>query len=145
MINTLTCVVFFKIVSFFHVVNDVHDFILIIKKEKLDRTDNHFHFKKSQINIQNYQLIWDYKDNLDELITYKSYFLFICMPTLCYQLQYPRTQKIRGAWLARKSLEMLVACGLFFYIIGQHVIPIIQETKDRYQSQNIIETIQAVR
>lgn len=51
MINTLTCVVFFKIVSFFHVVNDVHDFIVIIKKEKLDRNDNHFYFKKSQISI----------------------------------------------------------------------------------------------
>ena len=45
-----TVVVFLKIVSFFHVVNDVNDFLLVIRERNLKEDNAYEYFRKSQIN-----------------------------------------------------------------------------------------------
>jgi diacylglycerol O-acyltransferase-1 len=47
-------------------------------------------------------------------------------PTLCYQLSFPRTNKIRWFWLVKRVCEYLIANGLILFLFGQYMVPILE-------------------
>ena len=53
------------------------------------------------------------KEDILEIINIKDYLLFIFMPTLSFQLRYPRTSTIRVGWLIKRCLEFIVSMMLF--------------------------------
>ena len=44
-------------------------------------------------------------------LTLKNFFYFVGAPTLCYSTQYPRSVRIRKAWLARRIAEAVCHCS----------------------------------
>lgn len=48
-----------------------------------------------------------------QIINMKDYAYFVFMPTLCFQLKYPRTATIRIGWLLKRILEFTVSMMLF--------------------------------
>lgn len=49
------------------------------------------------------------------------YFIFI--PTLCYQLTYPRTSEIRYIWLVKRIVELMLVSGFQFILWVQYIEP----------------------
>ena len=41
-----------------------------------------------------------------ENLTLSSVLYFVVVPTLCYQIEYPRARRIRRVWLAKRLLEL---------------------------------------
>ena len=62
-------------------------------------------------------------------LTLSNVLYFVVVPTLCYQVQYPRTRRIRKAWLAKRCLEMLCTIALMAFLVEQYVIPTVANIK----------------
>ncbi|XP_052755549.1 diacylglycerol O-acyltransferase 1 isoform X1 [Galleria mellonella] len=60
-----------------------------------------------------------YPDNL----TLKDLFYFILAPTLCYELNFPRTSRIRKRFLIKRLLEVMVGIQLVLALLQQWMIP----------------------
>uniref|UniRef100_A0A3Q4AJ00 O-acyltransferase n=1 Tax=Mola mola TaxID=94237 RepID=A0A3Q4AJ00_MOLML len=59
-------------------------------------------------------------------LSYIYYFIFA--PTLCYELNFPRSPKIRMAFLIRRLFEMLFFTQLLVALTQQWMVPIIQSS-----------------
>lgn len=56
-------------------------------------------------------------------LTFGNLFYFVAAPTLCYQVSYPRTQRVRKRWLFRRVVEWLFYQALTLFIVEQYMIP----------------------
>ena len=65
------------------------------------QNDNHHHHTDVTTAI-NQQLV-QYPDNL----TISDIYYFICVPTLCYELNFPRTERIRKRFLFKRLFEVV--------------------------------------
>ncbi|ELR54888.1 Diacylglycerol O-acyltransferase 1, partial [Bos mutus] len=65
-----------------------------------------------------------YPDNL----TYRDLYYFLFAPTLCYELNFPRSPRIRKRFLLRRLLEMLFLTQLQVGLIQQWMVPAIQNS-----------------
>ncbi|MES1907084.1 MAG: hypothetical protein MHM6MM_000269 [Cercozoa sp. M6MM] len=53
---------------------------------------------------------------------------FLCAPTLCYQPSYPRTQRVRWRFVARRLAELVVCYTLMFFIWFQYLRPVVMNS-----------------
>jgi len=60
-----------------------------------------------------------YPNNLTTLNLY----YFLLAPTLCYEMQYPRTQRVRVDYVIRRLLESVFLFWLAFALIQQWILP----------------------
>jgi diacylglycerol O-acyltransferase 1 len=72
-----------------------------------------------------------------ENITLANLNYFIAVPTLCYQMEYPRSERIRGRWLARRVVELMLFGGLMLFLVDQYVEPAILNSLVPMQQSNI--------
>ncbi|KAK3086905.1 hypothetical protein FSP39_025261 [Pinctada imbricata] len=70
-------------------------------------------------NVESYFV--NYPDNL----TYSDIYYFMFTPTLCYELNFPRTIRIRKRFLLKRVLEMLILSQLMISLIQQWILPTI--------------------
>eukprot|EP00049_Salpingoeca_infusionum_P015588 m.305474 g.305474 ORF g.305474 m.305474 type:complete len:508 (+) comp15907_c0_seq12:376-1899(+) len=61
----------------------------------------------------------EYPNNL----TVSNILFFLCVPTLCYELNYPRTQRIRKSFLLRRSFEVIILLILIVSLAQQWIVP----------------------
>ncbi len=62
----------------------------------------------------------DNKDNLEALTDPQHMAYFMMVPTLCYQLFYPRNTSIRPVWLAKRVAEYIIILVLEFVLWAQY-------------------------
>ncbi|XP_076762987.1 diacylglycerol O-acyltransferase [Xylocopa sonorina] len=60
-----------------------------------------------------------YPDNLN----LRDLYYYILAPTLCYELNFPRTQRIRKRFLIKRVLEVVVGCQVVMSLFQQWMIP----------------------
>lgn len=48
-------------------------------------------------------------------------YYFAFAPTLIYQLNYPRSPKIRPIWLAKRCLELVFYLALALFLMEQYI------------------------
>eukprot|EP00062_Callorhinchus_milii_P018887 gi/632972944/ref/XP_007902907.1/ PREDICTED: diacylglycerol O-acyltransferase 1-like [Callorhinchus milii] len=65
-----------------------------------------------------------YPDNL----TVADLYYFLLAPTLCYQMNFPRSPKIRMRFLLRRILEMFFMTQLILGLIQQWILPVTRAT-----------------
>ncbi|XP_049850063.1 uncharacterized protein LOC126320759 [Schistocerca gregaria] len=53
---------------------------------------------------------------------------YFVSPTLCYQLNYPRTKKIRWAWVAVKFVQLIFLVCLIIFMLEQWYFPVIKNS-----------------
>ncbi|XP_077284254.1 diacylglycerol O-acyltransferase isoform X2 [Arctopsyche grandis] len=70
------------------------------------------------------QSIVKYPDNLN----IKDIFYFILAPTLCYELNFPRTTRIRKRFLVKRILEVFLGIHLIMALFQQWMIPSVQNS-----------------
>lgn len=65
-----------------------------------------------------------YPDNLN----LRDLFYFLLAPTLCYELNFPRTTRIRKRFLVKRILEVLVGANIVLALIQQWMIPSVRNS-----------------
>lgn len=74
-----------------------------------------------------------YPDNLN----LKDLFYFIVAPTLCYELNFPRTQRIRKRFLFKRILEFVLGTQLMLAVIQQYMIPSVKNSLIPFSNMDI--------
>nr|XP_023505061.1 diacylglycerol O-acyltransferase 1 isoform X3 [Equus caballus] len=79
-----------------------------------------------------------YPDNL----TYRDLYYFLFAPTLCYELNFPRSPRIRKRFLLRRLLEMLFFTQLQVGLIQQWMVPTIQNSMKPFKDMDYSRIIE---
>lgn len=61
-------------------------------------------------------------------LTFGAYYTFLCMPTMCFQFAYPRTDRIRPLYILRYLAELVLCVILIKLLVDQYTLPILQNT-----------------
>lgn len=69
-------------------------------------------------------LLVKYPDNLN----LRDLFYFLLAPTLCYELNFPRTKRIRKRFLVKRILEVAVGANIVMALIQQWMIPSVRNS-----------------
>lgn len=73
-----------------------------------------------------------------ENLTLSNYVDFIFCPTLCYELEYPRTAKIRWMELFYKTLAIFGCIFLMTIISEEFILPVLDESSIRLQASTSV-------
>lgn len=77
-----------------------------------------------------------YPDNL----TLGDLYYFLLAPTLCYELNFPRTSRIRKWFLFRRAAEVLVLSNLLLALFQQWMIPSVKNSIKPFSEMDFIRT-----
>ncbi|KAG5264992.1 hypothetical protein AALO_G00260270 [Alosa alosa] len=70
-------------------------------------------------------------------LTHRDLYYFIFAPTLCYELNFPRSPRIRVRFLLRRLFEMLFFIQLLVGLIQQWMVPTIQNSMKPFQDMDL--------
>jgi len=73
-------------------------------------------------------------------LTLKDLYYFIAAPTLCYELNFPRTQRIRKWFLLRRALEVFLLSNLLVALFQQWIIPSVRNSMKPFSEMDFIRT-----
>ncbi|KAJ3632944.1 hypothetical protein MTP99_009924 [Tenebrio molitor] len=102
----------------------------------LPKDDNtkSLHRKDSKDDLSNTEkLLVQYPDNL----VLKDLFYFLCAPTLCYELNFPRTDRIRKRFLLKRIFEVLAGTQLILCIFQQYMIPSVKNSLIPFSNMDV--------
>ncbi|XP_024935896.1 diacylglycerol O-acyltransferase 1 isoform X2 [Cephus cinctus] len=74
-----------------------------------------------------------YPDNL----TLGDLYYYILAPTLCYELNFPRTQRIRKRFLIKRILEVLVGCQVVMSLFQQWMVPSVKNSLIPFSNMDV--------
>lgn len=114
-------IVFLKLISY-HMVNYWCRGKVAEPKKKRRRSVSSERHNRNDVGNGGIEMeLVSYPDNLN--LKDMSYFLFV--PTLCYELNFPRTARIRKRFLIKRLLEMIFLFQLILCLIQQWIVPTI--------------------
>lgn len=79
-----------------------------------------------------------------ENVTPQNLLYFMVAPTLVYQMEYPKTERIRKRWLLRRIVELVVYLGLMLFLVDQYVEPAILNSIAPLRESNPILVVERV-
>ncbi|KAI6653713.1 Diacylglycerol O-acyltransferase 1 isoform X1 [Oopsacas minuta] len=79
---------------------------------------------KTMKNESTKETLVTYPNNLN----YRDIIYFVFVPTLCYELNFPRTEKIRIGFMFRRLAEFILLFQLLIFLVQQWVIPGIESS-----------------
>ncbi|XP_065164907.1 diacylglycerol O-acyltransferase 1 [Atheta coriaria] len=74
-----------------------------------------------------------YPDNLN----LKDLFYFMAAPTLCYELNFPKTTRIRKRFLLKRLLEVAIGIQMMLVIVQQYIIPSVKNSLIPFSNMDI--------
>lgn len=74
-----------------------------------------------------------YPDNL----TFKDLLYFLCAPTLCYELNFPRTTRIRKRFLLKRILEVVIGANVVLALFQQWMIPSVRNALIPFSNMDV--------
>uniref|UniRef100_A0A8B9Q3T1 O-acyltransferase n=1 Tax=Apteryx owenii TaxID=8824 RepID=A0A8B9Q3T1_APTOW len=75
-------------------------------------------------------------------LTYRNLYYFLFAPTLCYELNFPRSPRIRKRFLLRRLFEMLFFIQLLVGLIQQWMVPTIQNSMKPFRDMDYSRIIE---
>ena len=69
-------------------------------------------------------------------------YYFMLAPTLCYELNFPRTKKIRKRFLIKRAVEMVFLFTLWFILINQWMVPILQNSQQSFRETHVVKIVE---
>ncbi|GLD59166.1 diacylglycerol O-acyltransferase 1-like protein [Lates japonicus] len=75
-------------------------------------------------------------------LTHRDMYYFVFAPTLCYQLNFPRSPRIRKRFLMRRLFEMLFFMQLLVGLIQQWMVPTIQNSMKPFQEMDFSRMVE---
>lgn len=74
-----------------------------------------------------------YPDNL----SFADLYYYILAPTLCYELNFPRTQRIRKRFLIKRILEVVVGCQVVMSLFQQWMVPSVKNSLIPFSNMDV--------
>lgn len=74
-----------------------------------------------------------YPDNLN----LRDILYYICAPTLCYELNFPRTSRIRKRFLIKRIIEVVVGVQILLTMFQQYMIPSVKNSLIPFSNMDI--------
>lgn len=74
-----------------------------------------------------------YPDNL----CYRDICYFLCAPTLCYELNFPRTTRIRKRFLLKRLLEVIIGINVVLALFQQWIAPSVRNSLIPFSNMDI--------
>lgn len=118
-------VVWLKLISYISV-NMWNRLGLVNSLSKSDADGKNDVSKKSHINLVKYP------DNLNQ----KDLYYFMVAPTLCYELNFPRNDRIRKRFLMRRIAEFFFLLGIIVGLVQQWIVPTVNNSLKTLQEMN---------
>lgn len=75
----------------------------------------------------------NYPDNLN----FRDLFYFLCAPTLCYELNFPRTSRIRKRFLLKRVLEVVIGANVVLGLFQQWMIPSVKNSLIPFSNMDV--------
>uniref|UniRef100_A0A8C7QQL0 O-acyltransferase n=1 Tax=Oncorhynchus mykiss TaxID=8022 RepID=A0A8C7QQL0_ONCMY len=75
-------------------------------------------------------------------LTHRDIYYFVFAPTLCYELNFPRSPRIRKSFLLRRLFEMLFFIQLQIGLVQQWMVPTIQNSMKPFQDMDFSRMIE---
>ncbi len=75
---------------------------------------------------------------MDEVVSYPNnltvhdLYFFMAVPTLCYELNFPRTSRIRKRFLIKRVIEVLVGMQVVLGLFQQWIIPSVKNSLETF-------------
>lgn len=66
----------------------------------------------------------------------------MCAPTLCYELNYPRTERIRIRFLIKRLLEVIIGVNIVMALFQQWMIPSVKNSLVPFSSMNLAKMLE---
>lgn len=88
----------------------------------------------------------DDKDKVPTLVHYpnnlhlKDLFYFLLAPTLCYELNFPRTSRIRKRFLIKRILEVVIGVHIVMGLFQQWMIPSVKNSLIPFSNMDLTKT-----
>jgi len=67
-------------------------------------------------------------------------YYFVLVPTLCYELNFPRTERVRKRFLMRRVLELFFGFNLVLALFQQWIIPSVKNSLMPFSNMDVIKT-----
>ncbi|KAN0032974.1 hypothetical protein ACTA71_011181 [Dictyostelium dimigraforme] len=102
--------------------------------------------KQRKLNPDNKKFVIDpsntstYPNNL----SLRSTYWFMLVPTLVYQLSYPRSPKIRKGYLLRRIVEALSLSLLILWMANQYMLPLVQNSIEPLEKIDIVLIVERI-
>eukprot|EP01122_Echinamoeba_exundans_P010990 TRINITY_DN422_c0_g1_i3.p1 TRINITY_DN422_c0_g1~~TRINITY_DN422_c0_g1_i3.p1 ORF type:complete len:375 (+),score=51.26 TRINITY_DN422_c0_g1_i3:579-1703(+) len=77
-------------------------------------------------------------------LTLTDLLYFMVAPTLCYQMNYPRTPAIRWYWLLGKVGQMIFFLFMAVFLVEQYCFPVVKNSVSHLKSGNVPGIIERV-
>eukprot|EP01111_Echinosteliopsis_oligospora_P007402 TRINITY_DN2235_c0_g1_i2.p1 TRINITY_DN2235_c0_g1~~TRINITY_DN2235_c0_g1_i2.p1 ORF type:complete len:515 (+),score=110.94 TRINITY_DN2235_c0_g1_i2:223-1767(+) len=88
--------------------------------------------------VKNNDVVLKYPFNL----TFRNMYYFVFAPTLVYQLNYPRSPKIRPFWLAKRILELIFYSSLAVFLMEQYMFPTVRNALEPLQKFHLFALLE---
>jgi len=69
---------------------------------------------------------------------------FLCAPTLCYELNFPRSGRIRKRFLMKRLAEMIFLSGLIIALIQQWILPTVNNARTPFKEMHISKMVERI-
>lgn len=111
-LNMMALATTLKLISYFFVVAEVNSILAVVSAKNLKLEDRDRHFRDYRVTADNYEYLLAHREDFASLVSLRSFAEFLFMPTLCFQLTYPRTDRIRPKFLLKNSLFFVISMML---------------------------------
>ncbi|OTF73871.1 diacylglycerol O-acyltransferase 1a-like protein [Euroglyphus maynei] len=128
-------VVFLKLISY-HMVNYWHR-QYNVRSKKEDNNNLTSDGNNGEIQSSSSPLV-EYPNNL----TLWNLYYFIFAPTLCYELNFPRTKRIRKSFLIKRLLEIFFLVQIEIALIQQWMVPAIQNSLEPFMEMSYTKMLE---
>lgn len=71
-------------------------------------------------------------------LTFSNLLYFSIIPTLCYQINYPRSPSIRWKYVATLIIRMICISILILYVVNKHITPALNDVMQPIHDQDIL-------
>ncbi|KAG2448405.1 hypothetical protein HYH02_006297 [Chlamydomonas schloesseri] len=71
---------------------------------------------------------WGPLERYPENLTFKNLMYFLAVPTLSYQVNFPRARSVRWRWLLRRCAELCITFTALAIMVGQYITPAVDNS-----------------
>jgi diacylglycerol O-acyltransferase-1 len=135
-------IIWMKLISYAHVNRDMRRSIRAAKKAA--DNDEYNNAKPQNIYITNVKNLSMPVVGYPQNITVSNLGFFLIVPTLCYQLNYPRTPRIRWNYAATLVIRLLVCVGMMTIGFEQYIVPTLQTSVMAVKERNFVAIVQGL-
>ncbi|XP_071823562.1 diacylglycerol O-acyltransferase 1-like [Apostichopus japonicus] len=77
-------------------------------------------------------------------INLKDIYYFMLAPTLCYELNFPRTERIRKRFLIRRIVELVFLLQLSLCLIQQWIVPLVYNAMKPFSEMDVTRMVERI-